>query len=107
MQRLNPILIVGGLAVLVGGCAGQAGQGGYGGSATASEPSAEQAEQPHRTQDGMEKKSRDAALLRPGESRPGLLHIRREGGNYTLELLLDTSSVNTVYDIELPERRAE
>lgn len=55
------------------------------------------------------KKDPDApkGLLKPTEARPGMLYIRRGSEDYTLELLLDTSSVNTVYDVELPERSSE
>jgi hypothetical protein len=99
MQRLKPILIAAGVALVISGCAGQAGGSSYAQRGSGSD------DEDNSTPGGMQKKPRDAALLRPGEARPGLLHIRREGGNYTLELLLDTSSVNTVYDIELPEKR--
>ena len=98
MQRTNLILLAGLAALLAGGCTGHAGRGGY------DSPGDSSQERQQGASGTVEKKPRDSALLRPGESRPGLLHIRREGSDYTLEILLDTSSVNTVYDIELPDR---
>lgn len=99
MQRTELILVAGLAALLAGGCTGHASRSGY-----ESRSDSSSQERQEGGSDTVEKKPRDSALLKPGESRPGLLHIRREGGDYTLEILLDTSSVNTVYDIELPER---
>ena len=60
-----------------------------------------------RAAQGREDGQAPEGLLKPAKARPGMLYIRRRNADYTLELLLDTSSVNTAYDIELPDRSAE
>ncbi|MFA9461558.1 hypothetical protein [Thiohalorhabdus methylotrophus] len=79
--------------LLLAGCASDSGKMPKIGDAA--EPETAKAEERKRGAEG---------LLKPAEAEPGMLYIRRRNADYTLELLLDTSSVNTAYDIELPAR---
>jgi hypothetical protein len=102
MQRWITALLATSL-VLIGGCGGQT-------ATQKDDPSPSPAIQPGEGGQGQAPAAKakkgpadGKALLDPEQARPGMMHIRREGNDYTLELLLDTSSSNTVYDIELPD----